>query len=205
MPQCICKTQAIAIAARLWRWDFAQRKANNKRWLPKNGPRIVKATLKSNYSDYCGLLLSGQFYLNSVKRWSLPSRLFVRDSIYLQEMLRWNKQVSIVEYSTTEGQSDASTALNYLARSEHVQPRAPGGRGIPIWNRRGNSSCPKFETLNDCRYHYIYVNRIDIERKRDLRCGGSAVLVARAGENGGRSHTLCKDETTELLPYKLQE
>ena len=137
MPECICKTQAIAIAAWLWRWDFAQRKANNKRWLPKNGPRIVKATLKSNYSDYCGLLLSGQFYLNSVKRWSLPSRLFVRDSIYLQEMLRWNKQVSIVEYSTTEGQSDASTALNYLARSEHVQPRAPGGRGIPIWNRRG--------------------------------------------------------------------
>ena len=127
MPQCICKTQAIAIAAWLWRWDFAQRKANNKRWLPKNGPRIVKATLKSNYSDYCGLLLSGQFYLNSVKRWSLPSRLFVRDSIYLQEMLRWNKQVSIVEYSTTEGQSDTSTALNYLARSEHVQPRAPGG------------------------------------------------------------------------------
>lgn len=68
-----------------------------------------------------------------------------------------------------------------------------------------NSSCPKFETLNDCRYHYIYVNRIDIERKGDLRCGGSAVLVGRAGENGGRSHTLCKDETTELLPYKLQE
>ena len=136
MPQCICKTQAIAIAAWLWRWDFAQRKANNKRWLPKNGPRIVKATLKSNHSDYCGLLLSGQFYLNSVKRWSLPSRLFVRDSIYLQQMLRWNKQVSIVEYSTTEGQSDTSTALNYLARSEHVQPRAPG-RGTPIWNRRG--------------------------------------------------------------------
>ena len=30
-------------------------------------------------------------------------------------------------------------------------------------------------------------------------------LVARAGENGVRSHTLCKDETTELLPYKRQE
>ena len=129
MPQCICKTQAIAIAAWLWRWDFAQRKANNKRWLPKNGPRIVKATLKSNY---CGLLLSGQFCLNSVKRWSLPSRLFVRDSIYPQEMLRWNKQVSIVEYSTTEGQSDTSTALNYLARSEHVQPRAPGPPGLEL-------------------------------------------------------------------------
>ena len=59
----------------------------------------------------------------------MPSRLFVRDSIYLQEMLRWNKQVSIVEYSTTEGQSNTSTALNYLARSEHVQPRAPGRGG----------------------------------------------------------------------------
>ena len=31
----------------------------------KNGPRIVKATLRS---IYCGLLLSGQFCLNSVKR-----------------------------------------------------------------------------------------------------------------------------------------
>ena len=35
-------------------------------------------------------------------------------------MLRWNKQV--LEYSSTEGQSDTSTALNYSARSEHVQP-----------------------------------------------------------------------------------
>ena len=70
----------------------------------------------------------------------MPSRLFVRDSIYLQEMLRWNKQVSIVEYSTTEGQSDASTALNYLARSEHVQPRAPGGGGFPYETDGGCSS-----------------------------------------------------------------
>ena len=27
-----------------------------------------------------------------------------------------------LEYSSTEGQSDTSTALNYSARSEHVQP-----------------------------------------------------------------------------------
>ena len=61
----------------------------------------IKATLRS---IYCGLILFGQFCLNSVKRWSLPSRLFVGDSIYLQEMLRWNKQVSrILKYRRAIG------------------------------------------------------------------------------------------------------
>ena len=64
----------------------------------------IKATLRS---IYCGLILFGQFCLNSVKRWSLPSRLFVGDSIYLQEMLRWNKQVSrILKYRRAIGYFD---------------------------------------------------------------------------------------------------
>ena len=43
---------------------------------------------------------------------------------------------NFLEYSSTKGQSDTLTALNYLARSEHVQPQE-GLNGVVAFTVNG--------------------------------------------------------------------